>query len=84
MVTDEYGWFQMRRQELIGEAEQARLAGEARRSGRAADRFRARSARWLTHAVARLWHRPTVPAAPVHRRALGWSSLGGNGVRRTR
>jgi hypothetical protein len=76
IVMDEYQWVRMRGDEMVREAELARLAAEARRSARPADRSQIRPVRRLMLAAARLWHGPA-----YGRRGLGaWSSVGGGGA----
>jgi hypothetical protein len=55
-TVDEYGMVRMRGEERVHAAEQARLAGEARRSAPAADRPLARAGRRMLLIAARLWH----------------------------
>jgi hypothetical protein len=83
-AMDEYSWVRMRGEELMRDAEQARLASEARRLVRATDRFGARSARWLMMAVARLWRRPAGAGGAARPRQRLWnrSSVIGSSVRR--
>ncbi len=75
-MMDEYQWVRMRADEMVREAELARLAAEARRSSGAADRSRTGPVRRLLQAVARLWRGPA-----YGRRGLGtWSSVGSGGM----
>jgi hypothetical protein len=54
-AVDEYGVVRMRGEELVHAAEEARLAGEARRSARVVDRSVAGAARRVLLAAARVW-----------------------------